>query len=49
MGVDMSHTSRQELFDSRRLPMPEGKGRANGDPSLKDEMAKSTRDFSKTT
>ena len=28
----MSHTSRQELFDSRRLPMPEGKGRANGRP-----------------
>jgi hypothetical protein len=28
----MSHTSRQELFDSRRLPMPEGKGGPTGDP-----------------
>ena len=29
----MSHTSRQELFDSRRLPMPEAKGGPTGDPS----------------
>ena len=38
----MSHTSRQELFDSRRLPMPEDKGGPTGDPSRKEWKAKST-------